>query len=163
DCGSVLCSGVGQEVAPDAELLSTVDPMASARVFVKDRQLKHQVGVFYEYDRKVNAWGRLDEAAVRAQVWTFLEGARKAGKEKLTAGNYTHKHEPFRPTQRAVSDVLDAVRAVTNLPEAKAAPCWLSDRRDFIALRMTNGVMLGSAKLSTDDKLIAFQNGLLRV
>jgi putative DNA primase/helicase len=134
---------MGQPVAEDAELLDPRDPMAAARAFVGAADdLRHQGDVFYRWTPVANAWLATEEAVVRAAVWAFLERARRLGKEPLP-GSLATAHVPFQPGQRVVGEVLDAVRAVVNMPAACAAPRWL-DGRDA-------------------EPLIALRNGLLRL
>jgi putative DNA primase/helicase len=125
-----------------ALVLDPADPVPSARAFV-DRThredgvlaLRHQDGTFYAYQRALSAYVERDEASVRANLYAFLESAQRIGKPAPT---------PFQPTKRKVEDVLDALRAVCNLPASSAAPCWLDDEKScdpFDVLPVTNGLL----------------------
>lgn len=133
DLWSIVRSTSGWQDAAES-LLDPKQPMVSARLFVGDRHLRHQAGLFWAWSADRNSWASLEEPVVRAQVWAFLDAAKKRGEDGP---------KPFCPTGRAVSEVVDAVRAVTNLPASYASPCWLDGRDE------TTG-------------LIAFRNGLLR-
>jgi putative DNA primase/helicase len=112
-------------------ILDPADPLPSARAFVAEFHtaddklgLRHQTGVFYAYEPEVSAYQELDEAAVRAKVYRFLEDAVCWSKPK---GGQEPKLGPFRPTKNKVENVIDALRAVCNLPTSCPAPCWLQD------------------------------------
>jgi len=93
-------------------------PLPSAREFVDiyhydhgRRLLNHHRGVFRHWHD--GAWPVADIEAVRATVWEFLDQAE------------TPKAKPFQPNRSRVGDVLDALRAVTNLPAEIDMPAWL--------------------------------------
>lgn len=123
------------EPAAQDGTLDPKDPMSSARLFLGNDHVRHQAGVFYRWSEDQNAWPRTEDAVIRAEVWRFLEQAKRPTREGPA---------PFMPTPRTVSDVLDAARGLTNLPASVAAPLWLDG--------------------SDEDPrgLIAFSNGLLR-
>ena len=111
----------------DAPVLNPSDPMPSARAVLRQlytregfQTLWHQAGVFFTYDDKTGAYRECDEPTVRAELYKFLETAKRSTDGSL---------KPFQPTRSKVEDVLDALRGVTNLPTASAPPCWLGDPR----------------------------------
>jgi putative DNA primase/helicase len=119
--------------APDGEhlILDPTDPLPSAKAFVTAVHtvagrvaLQHQSGVFYAYDAAVNAYRDHDESTVRSDLYRMLEPCRRLSEPKPgqppTLG-------PFKPNKTKVEHVLDALRAVTNLPSSAAPPCWLQD------------------------------------
>jgi putative DNA primase/helicase len=117
--------------APEPLMLSSADPLPSARAFVARSYvvdglmaLRHHAGVFYAHQPDIGAYHDLDEAAVRAELYLFLEGAQWWTESK---GQQPPKLEAFKPTKNKVENVLDALRAVCNLPASCAAPCWLQD------------------------------------
>jgi len=119
-------------------VLDPSDPMPSARRFVEQFHtiddflgLRHQGGVFYQY--RTTAYHEVDEAAVRARLYHWLEGAQAQG-------------GPFKPTDRKVDNVLDSLRAVCNLPKSSVAPCWLKDNPGLDPL-----------------EIVACRNGLLHI
>ena len=128
-------------------ILHPADPMPSARIFIDRhylidgyRGLQHQAGVFYEYHGQSNAYKDLDEPAVRAKLYMFLEPAKY-----WTAPKRGNPSElvPFKPTRTKVENVLDALRAVSNLPTSTLPPCWLEPSElnplDMMACR--NGLL----------------------
>ena len=132
-------------------ILKPDDPMPSAEAFVVRaytvddlRTLHHQSGVFYGYQRDAGAYQQRDEAAVRSDIYKFLQPAQQYVNRGTKA---TPKLEltPFQPTISKVANVLDALRAVCNLPTSQMAPCWLHreygdlDPRDMLAF--TNGLL----------------------
>jgi putative DNA primase/helicase len=110
-------------------VLSPADPLPSARAYVErycteDHMptLFHHGGMFYQWTG--THYPEADPAAIRAKVYGFLEGAfRWDGKAK--------KLVPFQPTTTRVNDLLDALKAVTNLPRDITAPSWLGVPQDL--------------------------------
>jgi putative DNA primase/helicase len=109
----------------DALVLDPNDPLPSARAFVAARHtvddiltLRRQASVFYEYQTAVAAYHERADDSVRADLYTFLERAKTQGEDGLLS---------FRPTKAKVSNVADALYAVTNLDPAMAAPRWLAN------------------------------------
>lgn len=103
-------------------VLDPKDPIGCARELVSTQLTKggircvhHHRGGFYRWDAA--CYRPEDDASVRARVWTFLEGARCEPQKG--------KQVPFRPTRSRVTDVLDALSAVCNLPAHVAPPTWL--------------------------------------
>lgn len=117
----------GRPAAPDAPLiLDPADPLPSARRYVARGAtvrgvlaLRHHAGVFYGHQPGTGAYAERDEATIRADLYRFLEKAMRLDKTGST--------RPFQPTRARVENVLDALRALTNLPASCAAPCWLQD------------------------------------
>ena len=79
---------------------------------------------FTRISPQLGAYGELDEAAVRAALYLFLEDAQRWTESK---GQQPRTLEAFKPTKGKVDNVLDALRAVCNLPASCAPPCWLQD------------------------------------
>jgi putative DNA primase/helicase len=131
------------ELASRGLILNPNDPLPSAREFVARAHtiddtlaLRHQSHVFLSYERSAGAYVERDEASVRADLYAFLEPAKRRGEE----GKVT----PFQPTRSKVENVLDALRAVTNLPASMAAPCWLQNDpglRPLDVLACPNGLL----------------------
>lgn len=63
-------------------------------------------------------WAEDELDAVRSRLYQRLEHAVCNGPEGL---------QPWEPNQRKISDVADALKAVTHLPEATETPSWLAD------------------------------------
>lgn len=109
-------------------VLDPADPLPIARLFVAKAHtidgrvgLRYQAGLFYQHDAGASAYREREEVSLRADVYDFLEPARR------WTDSRPPKLAPFMPTKSKVENVLDALRAVTNLPAACAAPCWLHD------------------------------------
>src|SRR5829696_10375086 len=81
-------------------------------------------------------WAEIEERTVRSECYQRLEEA-----VYMTPLG----PQPWNPTQHKISDVADALRGITHLPESHNPPCWLP----------------GTA--GTDSPMIAAANGLLDV
>ena len=128
-------------------VLNPTDPITSARAFVSRHYtvddtltLRRQQGVFYPWDPAVNAFREYDENTVKAELWRFLERARR-----WTTGK-APSLVPFQPQRARVDDVFAGLCAVTNLPAFTEAPCWVD--RDMSL---------------EPSELLAFPNGTLDV
>jgi putative DNA primase/helicase len=124
-------SGSAPKIGAAPLILSPADPLVSARALVARSYLvdglmalRHHAGVFYAHQPDLGAYHDLDEAAVRAELYRFLEGAQWWTASK---GHQPPTLEAFRPTKTKVDNVLDALRAVCNLAVSCAPPCWLQD------------------------------------
>jgi putative DNA primase/helicase len=144
---------VKSAAAPGPLILDPADPVPSARTFIARAYrisgvlaLHHQAGVFFGYRPEVAVYRELDEAAVRAELYAFLEEARRWTQPK---GGKSQDEQPasllpFKPTRSRVDNVLDALRALCNLPASLAAPCWLQARHGldpFDVLPCRNGLL----------------------
>ena len=136
-------TGDGSVIAlPGARLI--LDPRAPydiARDFVRrhhqcgtHRTLHHHNGVFYSWSGR--HYPEADEMALRAKLYAFLDGALRRNADAVV---------PFKPTRANVNDVLDAVKAVTNLDSSIRAPTWL-----------------GHAPMPADE-IVPCRNGLLHL
>jgi putative DNA primase/helicase len=98
------------------------DPLRIARLLVQRnytrdgiRTLHHHMGTFCGWNERRYAFLELLE--IRSAVYSFLEGAlRRTNKGGLT---------PLKPNMVLVSNVIDALQAVTNLPAVVRPPVWL--------------------------------------
>ena len=87
--------------------------------------LRHHRGVFYAWNG--TGYPERDDGSIRAEVYRFLDGCvtpPKKGGAKLV---------PVKPDPRCVSDVIDALRAVTYLEGSVEAPRWLSQPPSGVA------------------------------
>lgn len=128
------------EEKPAGELvLDPTNPMDSARRFVESeyvfqghRVLHHQAGEFFHWTG--SCYPSRSEEELRADLYRFLEKAKRPAGEKLTE---------YKPNRARVGDALDAVRAVTNLPGNVSAPAWLdapeASASGFLSCR--NGIL----------------------
>ena len=106
-----------ERLVPDPQ-----DPMTSAEAYVDvyhtekdERILHHRAGDFFRWTG--THYRDMDERGVRAGLWQFLAKSLKEDSE----GNIG----PFNPNRHKVTDVLDALRAVTHLDRDYESPCWL--------------------------------------
>lgn len=118
----------GGEASPP--ILDAADPMRSARSLIRDhyerqrhRLIAYHGGDFWIHDGA--AYRLANDATIRAAIWTYLERSQDEARE------------PFKPRKRIVDDVLDALKAVANLPASVNAPAWLDGEHppaeEFIA------------------------------
>ena len=114
------------EESADTLVLDPADPLPSAGRFAEQFHmddgvlaLRHQGGLFYRHQGA--RYREIDESSIRAKLYEWLAFAkcRQASKDE------EDKFVPFKPNISKVSNVLDALRAVCNLPTSYAAPCWL--------------------------------------
>ena len=136
----------------EPKILNPADPMATARLFVKEHHthddqgtLFHQSGCFYRWSGSY--YPQVDAAEIRKQVYELLEAAVRDGKGDEAV--------PFQPTKRKVDDVVDAVRAVTQLPSSVSAPAWLNSA--------AAGRIFRRREIRPAEEFIAFPNGLLHL
>src|SRR5262249_22505215 len=101
------------------------DPMQAARAlvavrFMNDghRLLHRHRGTFWRFQK--NHYVPVDQETARAEVWRFLESAKRRGDDK-------GKPEPFKPNRARVSDALDALTSVCGLNTLIDPPTWLND------------------------------------
>ena len=80
-----------------------------------------------------------DEETIRAEIWTFLEEARRLDDRG--------DEVPFKPDRARVSDVLDALTAVCELTPELEPPAWLGEASD----------------LPPPGEILAVKNGLLHL
>ncbi len=133
-----------------ALVLSPNDPMRSARMFVGNHYIEGKERILHHYRDEFYAWNGacyppVANAEIRAAVYAFLEEALVVINKKLL---------PFQPNQPKVNYVLDALKAVANLPASVEPPAWWNyDRqlaRELVACR--NGLLhLPTGKLLPPD------------
>jgi len=114
--------------AGSERVLDPRDPMAAARALVvarfmnDDHRLLHRHrGTFWRFQK--NHYVLNDQEMVRAEVWRFLESARRRGDKNK-------KLVPFKPNRARVSDVLDALNSVCSLDNHIDPPAWLNGGAD---------------------------------
>lgn len=106
------------------------DPMPIARDMVHrlwshegSRAIQHHHGEFVKWDG--GAYAECADHDVRAVTWLHLEKAQRWVKAAKKDGNELVLGQ-FKPNRQKVTDVVDAVRAVANVPGAISAPSWLA-------------------------------------
>ena len=135
----------------DAVVPPPADPMAVSRTIVgqlyragsSDRLLSWRGG-FYEWDGR--CWQERPDATIRAAAYRFLEHA-----DYVAITPTASERRPWQPTRAKIANVIEALRAVTHLPDSIEPPAWLGDR--------------GPASGSSLDphELVATANGILHV
>jgi putative DNA primase/helicase len=97
--------------------------------------LRNHRGDFYRWDGM--RWPEIDKRDVKAAAYQLLEHA-----------TYVHPDDgvvkPFAPTQRKISDVLDALSAIVLVRSDADAPFWIDHQADPPAqelIAMTNGLL----------------------
>lgn len=98
-------------------------PLETARTFLRREKptLRYHQGVFYEWCGSY--YQEAEEQTLRAQLYNFLERC------VVAAGN--DRARPFKPTMARVTQILDALRAASNLPGSIVAPAWLAPAPDL--------------------------------
>ena len=101
------------------------NPMAVARELIADHTddaglltLRRWRGGWMTWRR--TRWAEAEETEIRAWLYEQLEDA-----EYLDTGGNVPEVRPWEPTRHKVSDVIDALTAITHLPETTDPPAWL--------------------------------------
>ncbi|RWO21745.1 phage/plasmid primase, P4 family [Mesorhizobium sp.] len=115
-------SPYGRQEDDGQTILDPRDPMSSARAMMKARYtvdglttLQHWRDSFYQWAG--THYREADRAAVEADVWRFLDGAKCCNKDGDIIA--------FQPNRSRVGDVSAALAALCNLPAHVEAPAWL--------------------------------------
>ena len=111
----------------DELILDPLNPLQTAKVFVvrlymkgTARTLQHHGHVFLRWNGP--CYDELPEDTLRCQVFHFLGKAKRW--QKNATGIFTLAD--FRPNSHRVSNVVDAIRAETNLDASLQPPVWLA-------------------------------------
>jgi len=106
-------------------------PLDTARLFLKSkhiiggsRTLHHHRGSFYAWNGK--CYPEAEEAAFRAELYTFLDQCVVAGQP-----DKTNSHKRYKPNMARVAHVLDALKAACIVPSSVHAPAWLDHAPDL--------------------------------
>ncbi|WP_420645910.1 DNA primase family protein [Yoonia vestfoldensis] len=125
--------------------------MPSARALLADcytakglRAIHHYRGTFWRWNGA--CFRDADRDSVQAHVWKYLDAARRLGKEGEVL--------LYQPNRTAVDNVVEAFKAVCNLPGHVEAPTWLIDGKNRPdpqeLLPVRNGLLhLPSGRLSS--------------
>ena len=106
-------------------ILEPKNPIGSAREFVHRRYTQAESRILHHRSGDFSYWTGthyryIEEPAIRSEFWHFLEQAQTRTKAGL---------KPFNPNRHRVTDVLDALKAVTHLGQNHEPPFWI-DLRD---------------------------------
>jgi putative DNA primase/helicase len=144
----------------EEEFPPPTNPMAVARFLSpawKNRDglltRRHWRGTWMRWEGSF--WREMDDQEVRASLYKKLEHAwYVAGQDK----NGKDVTRFWAPTKRKVSDLMEAISAVTHLRQSVDAPEWIGPVRDGLSRDSGNSYTHG-----TDGPIVACTNGLLRV
>jgi putative DNA primase/helicase len=120
-------ASAGGVQSPHEFTLDPAAPLTTAKLFIEHhytatglRTLHHHGGAFYEWNGR--CYELADTKAVRAEVYAFLDTASR----RDSKGNLV----PFQPNMARVSNVMDALHAVANVPAALRMPAWIAEPAD---------------------------------
>jgi putative DNA primase/helicase len=114
------------------------DPMAVAREYVEQHSRHSSGALTLRYWRggwwqwKISYWAESENRAVRSKLYSFTENATFATDNGPVA---------WKPTSRKISDVADALTAITLLPEDINQPCWIDNRETGNVVAVGNGLL----------------------
>jgi putative DNA primase/helicase len=123
-------------------VLDPADPMAAARA-LRDAHfltggiptLQRHRGGFWRWTG--DCYRPIDDEPVKSTIWSFLDGCSRRGKDEQSV--------PFKPNRAQVSNVHEALIAVSQLDDALNPPAWLTGdagrplARELFACR--NGIL----------------------
>jgi putative DNA primase/helicase len=102
-------------------VLSPTSPLNSAREMVRRsylhrecRTLHHQQATFYCW--RGTHYAEVAREGIRAEIYNFLDSATRIIDDKMA---------PFNPDKVKVANVMEALAALTQLPDTAIAPAWL--------------------------------------
>lgn len=145
---------------PAGPILDARDPLGIARSLVRDQFMGEGRRLIHSWGGALLRWDGthyriLSEEEIRVTLYEYLERALKSTADGL---------QPFRPRQRSVTEVLDALRAATHLPADTACPSWLDGRSDPSTgdlLACANGVLhVPTRQLMGHDPSLFIRNAL---
>jgi len=140
-----MSGGFGQAQA--VALPPPSEPMPVARLFAAERFsapdgaliLQYWRGEFWRWE--ASHWSGLEDQALETEAYRFVEHA-----VYIKTGRGGPTLEPWAPNAHRIADLVDALRAVTHLPETIEMPVWLDGRPHLPAA-----------------ELVACSNGLLHI
>jgi putative DNA primase/helicase len=94
--------------------------------------LRHWRGGWWAWQKA--CWAEIEQRAMSAAAYAFTEHAGYVNKDG--------DRVPWAPNRRKIADLLDALAAVTHLPESVSMPSWLDGRAyDGALVSCTNGLL----------------------
>jgi putative DNA primase/helicase len=125
--------------------LDPEDPMSSAGKMVEDMFSDGELHTAWRYRNEFVLWTgshyrAVDDELIYSEIWKFLARAQKATKSK----GGEEIAVPFKPRKSHVTNVFDALGALTQLDSNHEAPLWLEQEmnlpaREFFAA--ANGLL----------------------
>ncbi|MCI0585868.1 MAG: hypothetical protein L0323_03390, partial [Planctomycetes bacterium] len=134
-----------EAVRMTSPVLDPSDQMRMARTFVSRVRpnLRRYREEFFDY--RGGAYRVVDEETIEAEVARFLDTAQKPRRKGP---------EPFRPTAREVSAVLQMLGSAVLLPSEKDPPFWIGEGPDPRGLIVVeNGILRDRELLPHDPRL----------
>lgn len=138
DPGDVVVDGLPSPA--DVRILDPGAPLDSAQTLVgaeymkgDGRTLHHWQGGFFIWTR--SAYREAPGDDIKATIWRFLDAAHIEAKGTPVR---------FRPKRNHVADLVDALKAATNISAQHAPPCWLDGRQSPAPTELigcTNGLL----------------------
>jgi putative DNA primase/helicase len=124
-------------------IFSDKDHMSRARKLQHDCR-PHLVRYRADFmDYAAGAYRIIDDDAIEAEIWHYLEKVKARRKEDRTK-NAKFVIVPFNPNRASVGETLAALRSIAHLDPDLEMPCWLNGRNTL-----------------PPKELIAFPNGIL--
>ena len=120
------------------------DPMAVARALAEayyhssgNWRLRHWRGGWWEW--RTSRWIEIEDRAVKAKGYAFGEHAYYPDGGKL---------KPWQPNRHKIANLLDALAAISHLPESMNQPTWIDNRVTGPIVATANGLLdVASRKL----------------
>lgn len=113
-------------------VLYYANPLDAAKKFSETGRKKiYWQGCLYEYTGSAYQEKSVDD--IKSDIYRFLDGAKVLDDEKL---------KPYLPNRNRVGEVLEALRAATNLPDTLKPPCFTSgcgDQQEYLSVE--NGLL----------------------
>jgi hypothetical protein len=93
------------------------EPFENAKLFLKAQYWTKRKRLIHFHQDQFFAWdGRtypeIEEQKIISELWEFFAHARYGRKR-------------FRPNRSKISNIFDALKGLTHLPNSHHAPCWL--------------------------------------
>jgi putative DNA primase/helicase len=131
-----------ETIAPNVEL-DPATPLNTAHAIVETRYTTQGARTLHHHSGEFFRWAGthyepVDGDTMRSHVYDFMDSADCPAKNGATI--------QFNPTPRRVTDAIDALRAIANVPSSLQSPAWLS----------------GISPLPPAD-MVACKNGLLHI
>src|SRR5262245_52563962 len=137
--GAVVSNNIAKLAASQRKTLpSPSDPLAVAREFVQQcclhdgdaLTLRHWRGGWWRW--RLSHWGEFESRAVRSMLYNFTEHAIYLSAKGLA---------PWSPTSRKISDLMDALAAITILADDFDQPSWIVCRDSGTIVAVGNGLL----------------------
>ena len=134
-----------RKLVADSTVLDPQNPLPSARKLIAKKYTAADTRTLHRHRNTLWSWTGsyfrlINDETVRSEIWLFLEKATKISKDGTI--------EPFKPKKDHVSNVFEALNAISNIDSNVNPPAWLTD---------------SIAELPAAHELLACGNGLLHL